>query len=282
MTGAAQDKTEEVREMKKLSKLLITGASGRLGSVCRGRLGHLADNLRLSDCKDLGDAREGEEIVYCGLEDKDAVMELVQGCDGIVHLGGQATEAPWETIRAANIDGIVNLYEAARKSSVTPRIVFASSNHAIGFHEQTERLDANSRTRPDGFYGVSKVFGEAVASMYHDKFGIETASIRIGSCFPEPANHRMLSTWLSYDDLIRLIVRVFAVPRLGCPIIYGASANAASWWDNRETAYLGWQPQDTSEVFRAKLDATMQPPSANDPNAVYQGGTFCSDGIHES
>ena len=264
-----------------LNKLLITGANGGLGSVCRDRLGHLAKSLRIAARKGLGAARENEEIVYCDLGDKAAVEAMVEGCDGIVHMGGQSVEAKWETVRNANIDGMFHLYEAARKSSVTPRIIFASSNHAIGFHKQTERLDANSLTRPDGLYGVSKVFGEALASMYFDKFGIETASIRIGSCFPEPKNHRMLSTWMSYDDFVQLIERIFAVPRLGCPIIYGASANAASWWDNREVAYLGWTPQDNAETFRAKVDAAMSPPPADDATAVYQGGAFCSDGIHE-
>lgn len=264
-----------------MKRLLITGANGGLGSVCRQRLGHLADTIRLSARKGLGEAGPNEEIVYCDLGDKAAVEALVEGCDGIVHMGGQATEAPWETIRNANIDGMFHLYEAARKSSTTPRIIFASSNHAIGYYQQTERLDANSPTKPDGLYGLSKVFGEAMASMYYHKFGIETASIRIGSCFPEPKNHRMLSTWMSYDDFILLIERIFTVPRLGCPIIYGASANDASWWDNREVAYLGWQPKDNAEVFRAKIDAAMSPPPKDDVNAFYQGGGFAGDGIHE-
>lgn len=265
-----------------MKRLLITGANGNLGKVCRERLPHLADTLRISARKDLGEAAENEEIIYCDLGDKDAVADLVEGCDGIVHMGGQSIEAPWEIIRTANIDGMVNLYEAARKASKPPRIIFASSNHAIGFHEQTTRLDANSPTRPDSFYGVSKVFGEALASMYYDKFGIETASIRIGSCFPEPKNHRMLSTWMSFDDFVLLIERIFMVPRLGCPIIYGASANAASWWDNREVAYLGWEPKDNAEVFRAQVDAAMPKPPADDPTSLYQGGLFCTDGIQES
>ena len=264
-----------------LKKLLITGANGNLGAVCRDRLTHIAERMRVAARRGLGEARENEEVVYCSLEDRAAVETMVEGCDGIVHMGGQATEAPWSTIRAANLDGMYNLYEAARKASVTPRIIFASSNHAIGFHKQSERLDANSLTRPDGLYGVSKVFGEALASMYHDKFGIETASIRIGSCFPEPRNHRMLSTWMSYDDFIQLIERIFLVPRLGCPIIYGVSANSASWWDNREASYLGWKPKDNAEAFRDRLDAEMDPPPADDVNAVFQGGAFCADGIHE-
>lgn len=265
-----------------LKKLLITGANGNLGALCRARLGHLAETLRVSARRGLGEAGEHEEIVYCDLSDKAAVADLVDGCDGIVHMGGQAVEAPWEVIRAANIDGMVNLYEAARKARVTPRIVFASSNHAIGYYKQTERLDAFSPVRPDGLYGVSKVFGEALASMYHDKFCIETACVRIGSCTPEPLDHRMLSTWMSEDDFVRLIERIFMVPRLGCPIIYGVSANSASWWDNREVAYLGWQPQDNAEKFRAKLDAAMDRPLGDADVAVFQGGVFTSDGIHES
>ena len=264
-----------------LNRLLITGANGGLGSVCRQRLGHLARTVRLGARKGLGEAGPNEEIVYCDLGDKEAVAAMVEGCDGIVHMGGQSVEAPWSTIRNANIDGVFNLYEAARNASVKPRIIFASSNHAIGFHEQSTRLDANSPVRPDSLYGLSKVFGESLARLYYDKFGIETASIRIGSSFPEPANHRMLATWFSYDDLVLLIERIFEVPRLGCPIIYGASANDASWWDNREVSYLGWQPKDNAETFRQKIDAAMDRPPADDVVAIYQGGKFCGDGIHE-
>jgi uronate dehydrogenase len=182
--------------------------------------------------------------------------------------------------REANIDGVYNLYEAARAHG-QPRIIFASSNHAVGFHSQTSRLDAESRTRPDGLFGVSKVFGEAMASMYYDKFGQETTIVRSGSILPEPANHRMLSTWFSFDDFTSLIRQSFDVPKLGCPIVYGASGNDASWWDNGKTRYLGWVPNDNSEVFRAKLDATMDRPAPDAPDAVYQGGFFATDGIHK-
>jgi len=263
-----------------MKRLLITGANRGLGAVCRERLSHLAETIRISARKSLDPVLPHEEVVLGDLSDQDAVEEMVKGCDGIVHMGGQSIEAAWDTIRASNIDGMYHLYEAARKHG-QPRIIFASSNHAIGFYKQSERIDANVPTRPDSLYGVSKVFGEAIARMYYDKFGIETATIRIGSCFPEPVDHRMLSTWMSYDDFIRLIERIFAVPRLGCPIIYGASANQATWWDNRETAYIGWQPEDSSEIFREQLDARMSPPPADDPRALYQGGSFTADGIHQ-
>lgn len=269
-----------MRSEKRLERLLITGAAGGLGTLCRARLSHLAETLRLSDIADLGEAAPHEELVQCDLGDKDAVEALVAGCDGIVHLGGRSVEDTWQSIRNANIDGVFNLYEAARKCG-RPRIVFASSNHTIGFYRQTDYIDHRAPARPDGLYGVSKVFGEAIASMYHDKFGIETASIRIGSCFPEPLNHRMLSTWMSADDFIALIERIFLAPVLGCPVIYGVSANSGTWWDNSAVSYLGWRPKDNAEVYRAKIDAAIQPPAADAPEAVYQGGTAVTDDIHE-
>ncbi len=264
-----------------MKRLLITGAAGRLGSICRQRLTHLAETIRLSSRRDMGESAPHEELVQCDLGDRAAVEALVEGCDGIVHLGGHAREASWDVIRDANIDGTFNLYEAARIHGCR-RIVFASSNHAIGFYPQTERLDASAPTRPDGLYGVSKVFGEALASMYHDKFGIETACVRIGSCFPEPTNHRMLSTWLSADDFIRMIECIFRVPVLGCPIIYGASANAANWWDNHAVSYLGWQPLDSADSCRARIEAEIDRPELDAPDARYQGGRFATEDSHEA
>lgn len=263
-----------------LKKLLITGAAGGLGTQMRTRLKHLAPTLRLSDVADMGAAAENEEIVYCDLGDKAAVDAMVEGCDGILHFGGVATEQPWGPIKNANLDGIYNLYEAARKHG-SPRLIFASSNHAVGFYRQNQVIDNTVYPRPDGLYGVSKVFGEAMASMYHDKFGIETAIVRIGSCFPEPTNHRMLSTWLSYADFARLIERIFDVPRLGCPIIYGASGNTARFWDNSKVNWLGWEPQDNGDDFRAEVDAKTAKPAADAPEVLFHGGTYTADGIHE-
>ena len=261
--------------MKKLKRLLITGAAGNLGVECRQRLKYLAEIIRVSDKVDLGPADQEEEVVICDLNDSQAVIDLVKDCDGVLHLGGKSIEGTWNVIRDSNINGMVHLYEAARKNG-KPRIIFASSNHAIGCYPQTELLDSTVTTRPDSLYGVSKVFGEALASMYHDKFGIETASIRIGSCFAEPMNHRMLSTWLSHEDFVQLIDCIFTAPVLDCPIIYGASNNVATWWDNRNVSYLGWKPKDNSEKFRAMLDEKFGKPSQDDANSIYQVWKICN------
>jgi uronate dehydrogenase len=263
-----------------LKRLLITGAAGGLGTAMRHRLSHVAETLRLSDISDMGEAGDNEEIVICDLADEAAVAELVKDCDGILHLGGMSLEDTFEKINNSNIHGVYNLYEAARLHGM-PRIIFASSNHTVGFHPQNKMLNAESTTRPDGLYGVSKLFGESMASMYHDKFGQETAIVRIGSCFPEPTNHRMLSTWMSYDDFGMLIKRVFDIQILGCPIIYGVSDNDKKWWDNSLTSYIGWSPKDNSEVFREKVEATAKHPDINSNEAKFQGGFFADDPIYK-
>jgi len=263
-----------------VKRLLITGAAGGIGRVMRTKLAGLAEVIRLSDKTPLEDLKANEEFALADLADRDAVRHLVANVDGIVHLGGISTEAAFDPILQANIIGLYNLYEAARAHGM-PRILFASSNHTIGYYRQDERIDANVPLRPDSLYGVSKCFGEALARLYFHKFGQETAIVRIGSCFEKPVNHRMLASWLSHDDFVRLITRVFSVPRLGCPIIYGASANAQSWWDNTQTDWLGWKPLDTSEVWRAEIQATVPRPRADDPLVVYQGGNFVSLPISE-
>lgn len=262
-------------------RLLITGAAGGLGQVMRQRLTHMADILRLSDIQDLGTAADNEELVVCDLGDETAVNELVKDCDGIIHLGGVSVESSFDKILNANLQGVYNLYEAARAHGM-PRILMASSNHTIGFHPQNVYLDGDSALKPDGLYGVSKCFAEAMASMYHDKFGQQTALVRIGSCFPEPINHRMLATWMSQDDFVSMIECIFRAPTLGCPIIYGVSNNDTKWWDNSHVSYLGWNPKDNSEQFRAKLDASVSLPDPHSDEARYQGGKFTADPIFKN
>ncbi|MDM0058649.1 NAD-dependent epimerase/dehydratase family protein [Variovorax fucosicus] len=261
----------------RMHRLLLTGAGGGLGKVLRERLQPSAEILRLSDIAPMAPAAGAhEEVVPCNLADKQAVDALVAGCDAIVHLGGVSVERPFEEILEANIRGVFNVYEAARRHGVK-RIVFASSNHVIGFHKQTETLDASCQRRPDGYYGLSKSFGEDTAQFYYDRYGVETVSIRIGSSFPEPANRRMMHTWLSFRDLTTLIEKSLFTPDVKHTIVYGMSANKNVWWDNTQAAHLGFVPQDTSEVFRDKVEA--QPPVApTDPNAVYQGGAFTAQG----
>ncbi len=263
-----------------MKRILLTGAAGNLGKVVRIKLAGWSDIMRISDLNEITDATATEEVQCCDLGDREAVMKLVEGCDGIIHLGGVSTENTFDSILNGNIVGTYNLYEAARKHGVK-RILFASSNHTIGFHERETLLDADSVMRPDCLYGVSKCYGEMLASLYHDKYGIETARVRIGSCFEKPLDRRMLATWLSADDFVALIKRIFECDRLGCPVIYGASANQELWWDNQKVSYIGWKPKDSSATFADEPHLAQRAGDANDPAVRYQGGGFASAGHFE-
>ncbi|MBF7142469.1 MULTISPECIES: NAD-dependent epimerase/dehydratase family protein [Pseudomonas] len=261
-------------------RLLLTGAAGGLGKVLRHTLKPHASLLRLSDIVAPEAAQAYEEVVLCDLADKAAVDQMVKGVDAILHFGGVSVERPFEEILGPNIAGTYHIYEAARRHAVK-RVIFASSNHVIGFYKQTETIDALAPRRPDGYYGLSKSYGEDLATFYYDRYGIETLSIRIGSSFPEPQNRRMLCTWLSYEDLTQLIVKGLEAPHLGHTVVFGMSDNPQVWWDNRLAAHLGYEPQGSSAPFTAKVEA--QPPvAADDPAAVYHGGAFTAQGPFET
>ncbi len=259
--------------LKVHKKLLLTGAAGGLGQALRERLKANCSVLRLSDVKAFGAASPSEEIVLADLANASAVDAMVSGVDAIVHLGGISVEGPFAAILQANILGLYNLYEAARKHGVQ-RVVFASSNHVTGFYRQSETISADHPPRPDGLYGVSKAFGEDLSRFYFDRYGIETACVRIGSSFPEPKDRRMLATWLSYDDLHRLITACLTTPVLGHSIIFGMSDNAVTWWDNSRARHIGYAPKDSSDVFRDAVVARTPKPDAHDPVAQFQGGGF--------
>ncbi len=261
----------------RFKRLLLTGAAGALGSILRPRLKACCDVLRVSDIANLGASAAGEELRQVPLQDKAAVLDLLEGVDAVVHLGGVSTEHSFETVLPANIVGCYHVYEAARAQGVK-RIVYASSNHVTGFYKQSETIDAHRPMRPDGYYGLSKAFGENLAQFYFDRYGIETVSLRIGSCFPEPIDRRMLATWLSCDDLERLVMAALTAPVVGHSVVYGLSDNRLSWWDNGPARHIGFQPQDSSEPYRAALETRQPHIDLNQATALYQGGAFVGMG----
>ncbi len=259
-------------------RLLLTGAAGGLGVELRRRLPAHCAVLRVSDVAPLGDARPREEVRLADLADAHAVLALLEGVDAVVHLGGVSTEQPWEAILPANIVGAYNLYEAARRQGVR-RVVFASSNHVTGFYRQDEVIPAGAPPKPDGLYGLSKAFGEDLAQLYFDKHGIETVSLRIGSSFAAPRDRRMLHTWMSFDDLERLVLAALTAKDVSHSVICGVSANPHVWWDNAPAAHIGYAPQDSSAPFAAEIERTTSPGDPSDPAVIYQGGGFVRQGL---
>lgn len=252
---------------------MITGAAGLLGQVLRERL-RSRYALVLLDQAPMAAAREGEAVFQCSITDAAALGRAMQGVDSVVHLAGVSTEAPWDAIRDANIEGCYQTFEAARQAGVR-RMVFASSNHAIGFYPRTRTLDGSEPVRPDTRYGVSKAFGEALASFYADKFGLSTVCLRIGTARSpdEPGDLRHLSTWLSHRDLAELVICSIEAS-VHYQVVFGASANARNWWRDDGARAIGFTPQDNAEEWAARLTAT---PSDLDPIARnLQGGMFCA------
>lgn len=260
----------------KAERVLLTGAAGGIGTSLRTLLKGVYRELRLSDIVEPRGLGKDENFVAADLADMAAVEKVVKGVEGIIHLGGVSIEKPWDMIHRANIVGCYNLFEAARKHGVK-RVVFASSNHAIGFYRRRRRIGTEAPVRPDSRYGVSKVFGEALGALYADKYGLRVLCIRIGNLADKPADMRRMSIWISPADLVQLIRIGLEHPDLAYEVVYGASDNARSWWDNAAAFRLGYKPTGRAEdhLDHAKAGQAKLP---RDPIAdVFQGGPFCSD-----
>lgn len=237
-----------------MQQLLITGAAGEVGTLLRGEIRGLAAKTRLLDLRQ-PDAVVDEEVMLGDVADLSVARRAIAGCDACVHLAAIPVEAPFDQILHANIQGTWALFEAARLEGCK-RIVFATTNHVTGFYPTTQRIGPSHPVRPDTYYAVSKVFGEALGSLYHDKFGLRVACLRIGTAIPRPVEERHLSTWLSPGDMGRLVTACLTSPDLGFAIVYGASANHRGWWDLEPGRKLGYEPQDDAEVYANEVEST--------------------------
>lgn len=258
-----------------LERVLITGAAGGIGRRLRRLLRGIYPALRLSDKVTPDDLADDEEFVAADLGDLAAVEAALAGVDGVIHLGGMSVENDWETILHANIIGTRNLFEAARRHGVE-RVVFASSNHAVGFYPRRRRIGTEALVRADSRYGVSKAFGEAMGALYADKHGLRVLAIRIGNVDDRPVDKRRLSIWIHPEDLVQLVRIGLEHPALHYEVVYGASDNERSWWDNEAAFRLGYRPRWRAEDYRDQaLDAERGRP-ADPVGDLMQGGPFAA------
>jgi uronate dehydrogenase len=253
--------------------VLLTGASGALGRQLTKALSAEGFTLRLTDIAPFPDPLpKGASFVKADLNDGVAILRQAEGVSTILHFGGVSTDLTFETVLGPNIRGLYHVYEAARREKA--RVVFASTNHTIGFHERSEKLDADCDMRPDSYYGLSKAYGELMGRLYWDKHGVESVFLRIGSSFPEPVDARMLSTWLSYADLCRLVAACIRAEKTETSVIWGASANSRSFWGKDAREKIGWQPQDSADTFAGQLGGKL---SGNPVTERYQGGVYTAE-----
>ncbi|MFN2646502.1 MAG: NAD-dependent epimerase/dehydratase family protein [Burkholderiales bacterium] len=250
----------------------MTGAAGDVGTHLSREL---ADKyrIRLSDRRPLKPAK-GQTFMRADISKIADALRITRGVDALVHLGGYSVEGPWDGILQANIVGCYNIFEAARRNRVK-RIVFPTSNHAVGFYPRNEIIDHRVYPKPDSRYGVSKVFGEALGSLYADKYGMHVFMIRIGNVGPRPLDKRRLSIWISPRDIAQLVAVGIENPDIKFEIVYGISKNKRAWYDNANAFRLGYKPQDDSEAYADEVLAREK--SSTDAIAeTYQGGVFCT------
>jgi uronate dehydrogenase len=259
-----------------MEKILVTGAAGGIGTRMRKLLPAAYKDIRWSDIRKPDDLAANEEFMAADLANLGAVEKIVAGVEGIVHLGGFSVEGPWDAIHQANIVGCYNLFEAAYRAGVK-RVVFASSNHAVGFYPRNKTIGVDVTTRPDSRYGVSKAFGEALGALYADKHGLRVTCLRIGNFGDAPIDKRRLAIWLKPEDMVQLIRIGLEHRDIQFEIFYGVSDNADSWWDNSNARRFGYKPLGKAEEFR---DQAMAAQAKLAPDLIgdrYQGGSYCSD-----
>lgn len=253
-------------------KVALSGACGHVGTVLRRELPKHGIDLRssvgLSPAPALHDA---EDLTHGDLRDAAAVDALLQGVDVLIHMAGTSIERPLQEIIDNNLIALHAVYEGARRNGVK-RVVFASSNHAFGMYGTDVKLRSDAEYRPDGLYGLSKVWGEAMARMYWDKHGIEGICLRIGTtkdCPPE--DFRQLSTWMGAKDLVALALRCIEAP-VDFAVVWGISNNDRAYYDLSEGNRIGFAPEQNAEQWAPELVA--QPNRMNAVARSFQGGEF--------
>ena len=267
-------------EAPRWRRLLLTGAAGEIGTVLRPALREATLRLRLHDIRSVPELTPQEVAVGGDIADPAIARAAMEGVDCVVHLAGipRETGGTPEEILHANVIGAHSVFEAARRAGVK-RIVFASSNHVIGFHPADRAIGTQEPPRPSGLYGASKVWGEALGRLYADKHGIEVACLRIGAFRAKPGNARELGGWISHRDMAALARCCVDAPSFHFLVLYGVSANTRAKWggDEAARAHVGFAPQDNAEDWAAELEGLAPGPTS--VAARFHGGGVCEIGF---
>ncbi|MDQ3480317.1 MAG: NAD(P)-dependent oxidoreductase [Actinomycetota bacterium] len=258
-------------------RLLITGASGHIGGVLSTRLHDEYDirGLDLRPPEGDVDAAIGGDFIVGDCSDPEVANRAVEGVDAVVHLAGIATETDLPAILSTHVETTAALLDAMVSHGVD-RMVYASSNHAVGMTARSALLTNDVAPRPDTFYGVGKVAAEGLLSLYADRFGISSVAMRIGSFLERPETRRGLSTWLSYDDCARMVRAALTADVVGVATIYGISNNTDAWWDLAPGRALGYHPQDDAAAFAATIPTRAE----DDIEGARVGGPLTTKEFH--
>ncbi len=257
-------------------RVLITGAGGNIGRDLRESLASIYD-LVLTDVNTPPDLRPDENFIAADLYDEQAVRRLMDGIDGVIHLGAVSTEEwaqkdPLKTFQA-NVIGTSNLLAAALHAGVKKgkpiKFVNASTHHTVGMYRAGVKIDAGAQNAPDGLYGDTKVAAEWVCKKFNKKTSpIGILNVRIGSYREAPSEPRHLSTWISPRDFVKLVRIGLENPEAAGKTVWGISGNTDAWWDNSVARALGYEPHDNAEDYTDFVEGLP---------ALYHGGVFAEE-----
>lgn len=248
--------------MEALSKpvVLITGSEGNVGSVLQRTL---ADQYDVHTMDRTGVGSERHQVVdLSDYHSMQAAFAEIPHIDYVIHLGADPREdAPWESVLKNNIEGTKNLYEYALAESVK-KVIFASSTHVVGGYpgypqdiklEDGKKLTVEDPLRPDGYYGVSKAFGELLARQYYYIHGLPSICIRIGTItriddpHHEERREPYMKSWISHRDITQLVNLSLQHEDIPFGVYWGISRNTGAYLDiSNAERDLGYNPQDNS------------------------------------
>ena len=258
-----------------IEKIVLTGAGGRLGSYLREPISKLCKNLVSTDIKkNIGHLYENEKFIQADLSNFDEINPIIENASMVCHFGAIVDELPFDKLLGPNYVGSYNIWESSRRHKVK-RVIYSSSMHAVGMYPKTMTLKTDTPHRPDSFYGLAKCFTEDLAKMYFEKNKIEAVCLRIASCAPVN-NARSLSSWLSYNDLIKLVIKAIDTPYTGYTVIYGISNNDRKNVDNSNASHIGYIPEDNAEIFAEEILQKDLTEELNDKGNQCHGGAFAS------
>jgi uronate dehydrogenase len=263
-------------------KIVLTGACGALGMEIRATLAALTDQLVSVDIADAPKTLlENEVFVQADCAKFDEVLPLMEGANMAVHFASIPDERPFEDLLGPNFMSSYNVWEAGHRHGVQ-RVIYASSVHAVGMHENAAGIDVDADHAPDTFYGLAKCFAEDLGRLYWAKRGMESVHLRIFSCTKVPQNARALRTWLSFDDLRQLVNRAVTATTTGFTVVFGISNNDRAPVNNAKATFLGFRPKDNAENWADSLLASTPPADPSDRAQMYLGGPFATVPLGES
>ncbi|HEU5038047.1 MAG TPA: NAD(P)-dependent oxidoreductase [Nocardioides sp.] len=257
-------------------RILVTGAAGSIGRVVTVGLADRGHTVVGLDRVPQPGGEDGRwYTVDCTDADAVAAVFEAESFDGVVHLASYPGELNLPDSLSSHVVTTGALLDAMVEHGVS-RLVYASSNHAVGRTPRQELVRTDTRPRPDTFYGVGKVAAEALLSLYADRYGVDAVACRIGSFLERPTTVRHLGTWLSHDDAVRMVEAALTTPAPGFAVLYGISANTRAWWDLEPGRALGYAPLDDAEEFAG----SVAPGPDDDAEAAYVGGDYTFTGMH--